>query len=402
MKRLYQYILFRKRVLTLSFVCICIELPTLLYGQTLEVLVDYETLDSSKEPFQVFLETEAFEQQLEVSPRYVDPMDSEDAFFAHAQVRSEIIQSIRNAGRCSSEEELARGRDVVEQAKRRAAVLAEISRMQQDLDGQITEAYSRLDWHKRWGVHYILSLASAHSLQQCTNFKDPGLETYATTKFSLIRDRSEATFVDLPPPKPSREVRRAVSTMRTYYCSSDPCFANGLVYMADGSGTKKPITNVMAGDVLQSAVGPVRVRCVVETPIPSGMAGLVRLDGNVTVTPWHPVRSIASGDGGMAWQYPHKLNAPEWFPCERVISLVLEDGATSFYIGNYEAVSLGHGIMGDPVASHEYLGTERVLQDLAKMDGWTLGHVVLPCNPVVRDEMTSLIVGFKSNSTIVD
>lgn len=368
--------------------------------------MDYETADSSKEPFRLFLETEAFEQQLEVSPRYVDPMDSEEVFFAQAQVRSEIIQSIRNAGRCSSDAELARGRDVVEQAKHRVAVLAEktsspkITKMQQDLDGQITEAFSRLDWHKRWGVHYILSLASAHSLQQCTNFKDPGLETYATAKFSLIRDRSEATFVDLPPPKPSREVRRAVSTMRTYYCSSNPCFASGLVFMADDDGTKKSITNVKAGDVLQSASGPVRVRCVVETPIPSGQAGLVRLDGNVTVTPWHPVRSTASSSGGMAWKHPLELNAPQWLPCNKVISLVLEEGATSFRIGNYDAVSLGHGIMDDPVASHKYLGTERVLEDLSKMDGWACGHVVL--NGVVRDETSSLIVGFKKSSLTVE
>ena len=376
------------------------ELPTLLYGQTLEVLVDYSAVDASKEPFQVFLQSDIFHKHLEVSPQYVDPMDAEDAFFARAQVRSEIIQSIRKAGSCSTATELDASRTIVADAKKRVADLAErngspeVAKMKEDIDGQISEAYSRLDWHRRWGAHYILALASAHSLHQCTNFKDPGLETYATAKFSKIRDGSEAKFVDLPPPRPSREVRRAVSTMRTYYCSSNPCFASGLVHLADG--TQKSIRVVKKGDMLQSTNGPVRVRCVVETPVVNRTAGLVSLSDNVTVTPWHPVRPFG---GEKAWKFPHELNAPQYLPCETVISLVLDDGATSFRIGDFEAVALGHGIVGDPVASHEYLGTKRILKDLAEMEGWITGYVLLPCNPVIRDQTTSLIVGLKSCST---
>lgn len=363
--------------------------------------MDYETRHQLKEPFQVFLETNAFEKHLDVYPRYIDEMDPEDAIFARAQVRSEIIQAIRKAGRCSTEEELETAREVVRLAQQRIASLADeanspdMARMKQDLDGQISEAYSRLDWHRRWGTHYTLSLASAHSLQQCTNFKDPGLETYATAKFSMIRDECEAKFVDLPPPKPSREVRRAVSSMKTYYCSSNPCFGSGFVQLADGR--LKSITDVRAGDSLQSAKGPVRVRCVVETPIPSGTAGLVRLDGLVTVTPWHPIRPLG---GQISWTFPHKLNTPQSVPCDRVFSLVLEEGGRSFRIGNYEAVALGHGIVGDPIASHEYLGTDLVVKDLATMEGWENGHVVLPHDPVVRSPATSLIVGFKSTSEV--
>ena len=45
----------------------------------------------------------------------------------------------------------------------------------QDLNGQITEAYNNPDWHQKWGRHYLLSLCRAYVLQQCTNFKDPGV-----------------------------------------------------------------------------------------------------------------------------------------------------------------------------------------------------------------------------------
>jgi hypothetical protein len=50
-----------------------------------------------------------------------------------------------------------------------------LSDIAKDLDGQITEATSRSDWYKKWGRHYLPSLAIAHSLQQCHNFKDPGV-----------------------------------------------------------------------------------------------------------------------------------------------------------------------------------------------------------------------------------
>jgi len=376
-----------------------VELPSLLYGQTLEVLVQTSG-DQSKEPFQAFLESKDLEESLEVSPCYIDAMDSEEAYLCRAQVRSELIQCIRQAGRCSSDEDLKKGQVRVAEARQRVAELGskssstEVEKMKQDLDGQITEAYSRLDWHKRWGGHFTLSLASAHSLQQCSNFKDPGVEHYATAKFSLIRDASEAKFVELPPPKPSRTVYKEVSSMRTYYCSSTPCFASGLVRMADG--TRVSITDIKAGFLLDSPNGPVGVRCVVETPVPVGTAGLVDLGQNVRVTPWHPVRP--AGGGGLGWKYPYEVATPRWLSCTSVFSLVLEDGGSVFRIGDHDAVALGHGLV-DPVAAHDYLGTELVLNDLSGMEGWAAGHVTLPVDPVLRDPVTSLIVGFKSNTT---
>lgn len=380
---------------------ISVELPALLYGQTLEVLVQTEG-DPSKEPFQAFLDWKGVDKPLEVSPRYIDAMDAEDSYMSRALVRSGLIQFVRQAGTCSSNADLERAQTRLNDLKQRIeelkakANLPDIMKIQQDIVGQISEAYSRVDWHKKWGVHYCLSLASAHSLQQCSNFKDPGLQTYATTKFSIIRDASEAKFVALPPPKPSRQVRKAVSTMRTYYNSSVPCFASGLVRMANGN--RVPISEIKAGDIVSSATGPVRVTCVVETPVPSGRTGLVRLNANITVTPWHPVRPT----GGLPnWNFPYELAAPQWLPCDSVFSLVLEDGGSSFQIGDFDAVSLGHGIRGDPIAEHYYLGTDRVVKDLAGMEGWSTGHIRLPADPVVRHPDTGLIVSLGKTSVAV-
>ena len=34
------------------------------------------------------------------------------------------------------------------------------------------------EYYVKWGRHYLPSLARAHLLQQCNNFKDPGVQGY--------------------------------------------------------------------------------------------------------------------------------------------------------------------------------------------------------------------------------
>ena len=392
-----------------------IDLPSILYGQTLEVMVETKG-DPSVEPFRAFLEGLG-PGSLEAAAQYVDAMDPEDAYFCRAGVRGALIGFIHQAGQCKTPDSLDQARSWLEAAKRRTmelnhmqmndnptqdAINKEISDIQKDLEGQVTEAYSRLDWHNRWGVHYILSLARAHSLQQCSNFKDPGLQTYATQKFSLLRDAAEAKFVDLPPPTPSRVPHQKVTSMRAFYNASSGCFGQGLVLLADG--TRRDISTLQAGDVLQSAQGPVRVRCVVETPIPLGVEGLVALSGGVTVTPWHPVRPCStdrkekcnSSTKTRPWIFPYQSVFPQWLPCLRVFNLVLEHGVSTFRIGDFDAVSLGHGIEGDPVASHAFWGTAHVVKDLSRMPGWKHGYVVLPPEPLLRDPETGAVIGLAS------
>jgi len=51
------------------------------------------------------------------------------------------------------------------------------------------------------------SLAGAHRLQLCNNFKDPGVQGYGGKVFDNLRDEADDLFVSLPPPKPSRPHR---------------------------------------------------------------------------------------------------------------------------------------------------------------------------------------------------
>lgn len=46
-----------------------------------------------------------------------------------------------------------------------------IKDLTRDFSGQISEAVSREEWWRKWGIHYLPSLQRAHELQQCNNFK---------------------------------------------------------------------------------------------------------------------------------------------------------------------------------------------------------------------------------------
>eukprot|EP00980_Cylindrotheca_fusiformis_P028884 scaffold22668_cov161-Cylindrotheca_fusiformis.AAC.1 len=202
-----------------------------------------------------------------------------------------------------------------------SGLLSSLKAMREDLTGQITEAYSREDWHKKWGTHYLLSLARAHELQRYGRYVDVSL--------------------------------------------------------------------VAPGDMLQTRDGVVRVRCVVTTECDMGIENLVDLGGGVMLTPWHPVRV----KGANGWSFPANLGQVKRYNCAAVYNFVLEDGV-SVPIGPLEAITLGHGIVDDPVAKHDYFGSTKVVQDLSQMLGWNQGRVHLGLNPANRDPDTGLVTSF--------
>merc|ERR1719414_2429869 len=89
--------------------------------------------------------------------------------------------------------------------------------LQTDVTGQITEALSKQEWLSKWGRHYLPSLGRAHLLQQCNNFKDPGVQHYGGSLYTEIREKADDIFLKLPAPKPSRPPQRSArGSQRSY------------------------------------------------------------------------------------------------------------------------------------------------------------------------------------------
>jgi hypothetical protein len=276
-----------------------------------------------------------------------------------------------------------------------------------DCDGQVTEALSRGDWFNKWGKHYLPSLVNAHHLQQCNNFKDPGVQHYGGPLFLSLRDTAEQVFLKLPPPTPTARrsnyggyggyggggggsaAPAAPVDMSAYYNAGGGCFTgSSRVLMADGV-THKRTDELRAGDRVATAKvggqpGSAAVRYVVETKLAPGDATLlVTLPGGLQITAWHPVH--LEGCGG--WTFPAHIAAAGAATAKvhdasevgSVFNLVLEKGATHAVVEGLPTISLGHGIQGDAVASHAYYGSEQAVSDLEQHFGVAEGgRIVVP------------------------
>ena len=273
-----------------------------------------------------------------------------------------------------------------------------LSDLVKDLAGQTTLALSKKEWYTRWGCHYIRSLTLAHMNQQCNNFKDPGVQHFGGKLFSKIRDMADDIFCSLPPPKPtavrshyrSRRVASTnntsrITTMRNYSDASAPCFhGNCVVRMADGK--LKKVSKMVKGDKIVTGSGSIgTIRCVVKTIISKGKLPMVGFNSGLLITEWHPIRV------NNIWCFPKTVGETGLVNCDAIYSFLLEENDEPIMlINNMECVSLAHNLDGD-IISHSYYGSQKIVEDLKKKDGWDEGLVILENQIFQRDEVTNMV-----------
>jgi len=310
--------------------------------------------------------------------------------------RTSLVETVvKLAQEVTSERQLAKAQAGVQSLIDEFAPLATnnklVAALVADLRGQVSEAFQRYDWFSRWGKHYLPSLCRSHALEICSNFKDVGLQAYAGALFDEMQRIGDEIFCKLPAPKPApppaAELKRlgviaktwqaqapapAVS-MHHYMDDSGPCaHVNALVHLADGQ--RKRAGDVKRGDLVLTAAGTAsRVQCVLRTVSPSATFDLVTLPTGLKLTPYHPVHV----DG--AWQFPIDVAGRVFTknePCDAVVSFLLEDRAPAMLVDNTAFITLAHGLT-EPVAEHEFFGTERIVDNLKQLRGFADGLVEL-------------------------
>jgi len=286
---------------------------------------------------------------------------------------------------------------VAEMKASRAAEEPRIVALLKDVEGQVCEALSKPDFFKRWGCHYLRSLTRAHLLQQCNNFKDPGVQVYGSELFTKLKDMADEKFLTLPPPRGSLpnyddfgKVRPApVVSMARYHYSGGGCVKGScLVSMADG--TLKAAESIRKGDLVMSAYGcsDSRVSCVVKTIVHDGQLPMVELPGGLTVTPYHPIFLQERG-----WCFPCEAAVPKMVACDAIYTFVLSSGHV-LTINGVQYVSLGHEFTGDK-REHAFFGSSKCIDALRSLTGFNDGCVVLDNTSFIRDVKTGLVIGFK-------
>jgi hypothetical protein len=281
-------------------------------------------------------------------------------------------------------------------------------------EGQLTKSYSRLDWFRKWGNHYALSVLRAHELEETSNYKTPSVSYYGGDSFKQIRDKADIAFVTIPTPEPSIKPYRASGYPTTPYVpmSQDNLVRNFYGGCLDADcpvdviGGKKYISDIKRGDVVTHSMGTSTVRCLVRhsTNDEATEYAVLCLDDEPNILPlkitkWHPVKT-SSVFGGQP-TFPNdvveftKKSKTNYFTTENpdyVYNLVMEDGDYPWMtVNGFECVALGHKEKVNTVLAHDYYA-EKVIDDLKLMPGWDEGFVTVS-NKKIRDPVTTLVTG---------
>ena len=238
--------------------------------------------------------------------------------------------------------------------------------------------------------------------------------------FTSYRDKLDAAFSRIPPPKPSGKVQDNSNnnssparpkkvgfngplhfTMAKFHSRGNPCFAaTSPVLLA--SGEEVPVCDLREGMLVQTPLGARRVRALLETRA-SCEAVLCRV-GNLLVTPWHPVkidRSEAETRGceGAEWVFPADVATSTEVYAGAVYSVLLEPDANvdahAICVGGVWGVTLGHGVTkSNDARAHEFLGDyNAVMREMMMTLG--SGEDGVYCSAGVRrNDYTGKVCGF--------
>lgn len=302
------------------------------------------------------------------------PIPVNDTAVIGEQVRANITRAMTQIQKFATFD-IAKSQEIMKKAISDAMDLVgdrELPIME-DIIGQVALGFATAEARDKWGSHHILSLISAHTNQDCLNFKDPGPKMYGGADIRAYRERIDDIVNAMNPPKPSLQSYAAqpvaVSTAQftqSYNNAYGGCFGPaGRVKMAagdDGAAHYKLICELEKGDIVD---GGARVICVVKY---ANCDTITIGSTDLSITPWHPIKIMDR------WEFPRYLNeAAPLIPNDFVYNFVLDSGHI-LNVNRLDACTLGHGFDG-PVIGHAFYGTQRVIDDLARFPGYAAGLV---------------------------
>jgi hypothetical protein len=172
--------------------------------------------------------------------------------------------------------------------------------------------------------------------------------------------------------------------MAVFHNPSGGCFGPEThIQMEDGKGKK--ITDIGPGDLVATPSGPAMIVALVTCGSMKRSQPMSKID-DLFITPWHPVRV----DG--TWRFPADIVGYSDRIMPTVYNLVLDSGHI-VYAEGVEACTLGHGFT-EPVVAHPFFGTERVIEDLRKLPGWSVGWPTFDNLVAIREADTDMICGW--------
>ena len=192
----------------------------------------------------------------------------------------------------------------------------------------------------------------------------------------------------MPPPKPSNnvnEIKVSKQEFKTMFNNVEGgCFHPSSQVLMAGNHFKS-IYNIVKGDKILDSKGNITsVLCLIKINCKNNLCSMVNID-DLIITPYHPIKI------NNKWIFPKDINYPTEYKCNNVYNLVLDNNHT-IVINNYISCTLGHNITENEVITHEYFGTEKVINDLKQITGFDKGYIELNMDNFIRDHNTGKII----------
>lgn len=321
----------------------------------------------------------------------------EDARYKYLQVISSAIQECKNGNISGAKSQLQSFADSLHSTTN-DSVKSLLRDIVSNIEGE-GQIGTAPDYFTKWGEHYMRSYLRAQQLQLCMNFKDPGLQIYGGTLFKTIQAAAETIFCNLPAPTPSGRRAGTVSSfspatftlptdMSAFYNTSGGCF-HGENYIKLANGMLCKIKNCSAGMRVATPHGVAKIIAVVVCNSYAKYTAMTQVN-RLLITPWHPIKL----EGSQKWIFPDNVGHTENRLISTVYNFVLDKHHTVI-VEDYHCITLGHGICDDPVAAHDYFGTEKVIDDLKKQKGWNVGRPTYLNHTAVRCQKSGMIIGWQ-------
>ena len=166
-------------------------------------------------------------------------------------------------------------------------------------------------------------------------------------------------------------------------CPYDGCFhGNTLLTLEDG--TLRRMVDLRRGDRVWTGSAFVAV-CMVTHTTTGGKIDMVQVTEGLWMTPRHPVKMTTKPK----WVHPVSVGAATPIETDAVYNLLLEECDTPWvYVNGVLCLTLGHGILDDPVATHDFFGNRAAVEAAYKeLLGWEEGQVTVRCDQFMRNSM---------------
>ena len=261
------------------------------------------------------------------------------------------------------------------------------NQLMKDFKDQICLAIQE-QYFSKWGKNYINSFKDAHSQERCNNFKDQSIQQYGGKLFQNMKDKIDDIYTNMPPPKPSNnvnEIKISKQQFTTMFNNVEGGCFHPSSQVLTVNNCFKQIDKIIKGDKLVDSKGNINtVLCVIK--INGNNIKLIDIEG-LLITPYHPIKI------NNEWVFPKDISNIET-NCNSVYNLVLDNNHT-IVINNCISCTLGHNITENEVITHEYFGTDKVINDLKQIEGFHNGFIELNTDNFVKDPVKNIIIQIK-------